>query len=451
MIKLSVGIFIAFCLILITPSRAIPENVEMDPLLFIANYDFGQLVKMKWDNIPDEMVTYQRTGLWILQKITIEERLKLNLGIGGMFINAYPIQEGFWPTQRKFWLAGPAEISGTYLFGSDVDEPVLSLTFGDFPYKYNPDARNLGEYLFRSWAYPTVLFTGGYDIFNSAWFYTRGFKLHHNMGPLTHDLMFTTETNYFPQHDLALSWVGSYKLGDIVEFGAGVMFNKLIPVKPSIISPEVPANLSEVINFDSTSLYIGDPADPTDDETIFHGGDTIYYSFQSTKLMGRVSFNIQSLLGDMGILKPDDLKLYSEIALLGVKNYAGFYSKRSERMPIMVGFNIPTFGLFDILSVEVEQMKGKYANDIETTMQRSIPIPFINGDLGPYDPKDYEGDDIKWSVYAKRSLVPGFDVYVQVARDHFRTIDIEFKLEEGSVMTEKAHWYWSVRLAYGLF
>ena len=46
----------------------------------------------------------------------------------------------------------------TYNFGSS-DDPDLSITLGYFPFKYNPDARNLGEYMFRSGTYPQYLIT----------------------------------------------------------------------------------------------------------------------------------------------------------------------------------------------------------------------------------------------------------------------------------------------------
>ena len=38
----------------------------------------------------------------------------------------------------------------------------MDLAVGYFPYKYNPEARNLGEYLFRSGTYPVYL-TNDYD------------------------------------------------------------------------------------------------------------------------------------------------------------------------------------------------------------------------------------------------------------------------------------------------
>ena len=51
------------------------------------------------------------------------------------------------------------EACGTYLFGKVLGNAAplsLSITAGLFRYKYNPEVRNLGEYLFRSLAYPAV-------------------------------------------------------------------------------------------------------------------------------------------------------------------------------------------------------------------------------------------------------------------------------------------------------
>jgi len=41
------------------------------------------------------------------------------------------------------------ESQGIYSFG-DLDQPWLQLAAGYFPFKYNPQASNLGEYLYRS-------------------------------------------------------------------------------------------------------------------------------------------------------------------------------------------------------------------------------------------------------------------------------------------------------------
>src|SRR5436190_12752674 len=50
---------------------------------------------------------------------------------------------------------------GTYLVG-EPETPLLKVEAGIFPFKYNPEARNLGEYMFRTGAYPNFI-QGDFD------------------------------------------------------------------------------------------------------------------------------------------------------------------------------------------------------------------------------------------------------------------------------------------------
>ena len=67
---------------------------------------------------------------------------------------------------------------------------------------------------------------------------------------------------------------------------------------------------------------------------------TGHYTFAGTKLMARASFDFKPFFKSFSdrFLGPNDLKIYSEAAILGVKDYPGYYSKLRDRIPRMIGF-----------------------------------------------------------------------------------------------------------------
>jgi len=69
--------------------------------------------------------------------------------------------------------------------------------------------------------------------------------------------------------------------------------------------------------------------------------------------MGRAALDLGFLLPE-GSRSPEDLRLYAEASVLGWGNQIYFFEKRSQRMPIMFGVNVPTFRLLDVLSVQAE-------------------------------------------------------------------------------------------------
>ncbi len=79
--------------------------------------------------------------------------------------------------------------------------------------------------------------------------------------------------------------------------------------------------------------------------------------------MARASFDIKGIF-PMDFLGEEDLKIYGELAILGLKDYPGHYNDFSKRIPMMLGFNLPFFGLLnlflprftklDVLKLELE-------------------------------------------------------------------------------------------------
>ena len=181
--------------------------------------------------------------------------------------------------------------------------------------------------------------------------------------------------------------------------------------------------------------------------------------------MARVSLDIGTLLKVDGI-HPGDFKLYSEIALLGVKNQPYYYNKKSERMPIMGGLDIPTFGLLDKLAFEMEYHKSRFPNDIGSVIGSQTAIPVSNGDPYVYDVNDpryataaskdslataLKKDDVKWTLYARRHINSAISVYAQAANDYMRNFNSPYATPAAIPVTSRpSDWYYIIRLEFGI-
>jgi hypothetical protein len=209
--------------------------------------------------------------------------------------------------------------------------------------------------------------------------------------------------------------------------------------------------------------------------------DTTMLSFQGTKVMANFSFDPKAFTGSGELLGPEDLKLYGEVAVIGLnttKAYNALYGKLTNRMPVVVGFNLPAFKFLDLLSLEVEWYGARFRDD--HTRYRSAagfyesPIPVSNSFLGrnpttftdsagvvhtvvsgtnvPFDEADVEknqrSDNWKWSLYGSRIIQDHFKVSFQVANDHLRPGGTQGQPSFDAVLTTPKDWYWMTKVAY---
>ena len=177
------------------------------------------------------------------------------------------------------------------------------------------------------------------------------------------------------------------------------------------------------------------------------------YTFKGAILMARIALNP---LGNMeqNPLGKDALKIYSEVSVLGYKNYDGFYEKRSERMPIMFGLNLATFDMVDYLTVEAEYFKNSQAPSYETRFTFNVPVPGGADILTKKfaDPKVAKRDDFKWAVEAKKSY-KGCGFIVHVGQDHLKhglqgSSETEF-FQTTELLSNPAQWYAEMRFFAG--
>jgi hypothetical protein len=208
-----------------------------------------------------------------------------------------------------------------------------------------------------------------------------------------------------------------------------------------------------------------------------------YYTFQGFKGMARASLDVGILMG----MKKNSFKFYGEAALLGFKDYPFYYAKKSERMPVMLGINIPTFGLLDILAFEMEYLNSPFENTIDNAYDQRRPLPgggeprveaWKSDSLDAYEEAcsydaactliranfetrydvhtlelqdEAKKDNWKWSIYAHRKIMEGISITAQAASDHLRHLDIVYAKPSGVPATTKpSEWYYVFRLEFGI-
>lgn len=491
----------ALALAAMAPSAFAQDSIVVARPTVTVFHEFGNLVRGSDYGIAFENYFVQRSGAFVNLKATRNERLTLNAIIGGTYWNpTYNNATGAEGTLRYFAAAVPRASIGYSALG-EPSKPTLSLEAGIFPYKYNDNANNLGEYLFRSVSYPSQVYTGGLTWVGANRATVTGAKASHRIGDVfSHDLLLTLETDQLPYYDLNLTYMAKADVGSMLKFRAGVQFSRLLPVKPSVTNADIPFNRYFTFNdttYISNSEYYtqrliagsGDSAKLARGEalatqlkgfldngkTMDEALDTLeqiygvtaqssydHYDASSIKTVAAFSFDPKPLLGG-GVnewLGVNDLILYGEAAILGLKNYPVLYENRMERTVAMIGFNLPVFRQLDVLAFELEWFGSRYPNSNELAQSSlskdsrgnflPLPQPTINGDFlretEGYDPKDWKRDDIKWSVFARRQLVRGLNLEAQVASDNARGWTYPAGRRYWALFDKPSDWYWMMKL-----
>jgi hypothetical protein len=453
------------------PASAQDSDVRIAPLSMTTQVDAGQVVKGELDGSKIEDKVLQRTSVWLIQEMRIRERLDVKVGVGGIFWYTFPDGgPGGDAPYRSLTKFGPGigRADMTYRFGS-LEQPMFTLQAGFFPYKYNPDAKNLGEYLLRSGTYPGIVSTGGWNILSEASYMMQGLRLNMALwdGKFQSEFLLPMERDLPPVGDLSPTYIATVAPVRGLEIGAGAACNHCIAVQPSKASPEVVTSTQP--GHPGNAYIIDNPAfDPNLPATDLTGANpryvrdtTRFYTFQGVKVMARASVDPKAFLPPMEFLGPQDLKVYGELAILGVKNYPFYYEKVSERMPIMMGINLPTFRMLDLFALEVEYHNSPFPNSQYNWQQFGIPtLNFVDSASGArtQDPNlhDWKSakvtrDDWKWSVYAKKEVIRGMRFYAQVASDHIRLPDYTTVTTSTPVTGRNGKdWYYLVRFELGI-
>ena len=116
----------------------------------------------------------------------------------------------------------------------------------------------------------------------------------------------------------------------------------------------------------------------------------------------------------------------------------------------MVGFNFPAFKLLDVLSLEFEHYGYPFSTSFENVWRLACPVSKDGDFPGDWSPQKYKFDDWKWSVYAKKTVFPGFSITLQVARDHMHTIYSDGRENYSESLLRPGQWWWTAKLSYSL-
>ncbi|MBN1308618.1 MAG: hypothetical protein JXA18_11910 [Chitinispirillaceae bacterium] len=307
------------------------------------------------------------------------------------------------------------------------DEPVLfELAFGYMPYKYNPEVRDLGEFLFRSGTYPLYLL-GEFDRpFARLTGLRTGLEVKNSVIDAKIDVFGLIERDIRPFNDISIAMIAGIDFLKMVNAGAGIDFSHLIPMDGRLTTIEEDKNQYVT---DSSAVL-----DSLTGDTLYWENDYDYYTFSGTKLMVRATLDpfgrlrgndgtfIQEFLGESGG------KIYGEFAVIGLKDYPGTtsdgYNPRGyldirERSPWMVGFTIPLWKIFDICALEVERFPSYFPDSYFRPVINGYPLPTAPQGGSVYDSTTYV-PRWNWSLYLKKRLVRNFSLICQIGRNHQR-------------------------------
>ncbi len=440
-------------LLAFAPARLVSaqDGPRLDPMRAYVNYEFGQIQDGTTNDGYTGNELISPTAVWMLNQASLNDYARVRFGVGGVYFFVSPRNLGSNPyTHSKRAGVGLTEAHGEFDLLRSGDDMLLQLKAGVFGYKYNPDAKNLGEYMFRTWTYPNVITTGGLEFIGTAGAQLSGASAHTRVGGLKNDLLLTVESDRPPVFGLSLTDVVSYEIGGFLEVGAGFMFNNFYNPNPDQVSPKEPENSHYTLS-DGRKMAAGRYEYEVQNGLLAPGvtvTDTGYYTFAGQKAMVRAALDVGKLAPIPGV-GPNDFKIYGEAIILGLKDYPTYYEKLEDRIVYMAGANLPTFGLLDMLSVEVEYAPNPFENSTEGPLTQASATPFL-GDAWGSTYEEFTADDLKWSVYARKDVFNGFSVHAQFANDHIRMLDVFSTPDFREFLQKKSSWYWAVKLAYAL-
>jgi hypothetical protein len=451
--------------------------------------EFGNIIKGHDKNVGDlNDVWMEKTIIGFGAQVTYKLRDTLRVAAEMKMFNEYPRYD-LGASRRLYHYPYVREAQVIHSFLNNASMSVVG-GIGYNPYKYNNDVRNLGEYLFRSTAYPQTLST------EFDYPYARllgGYVKARFFNQVNVDVLAASNQEYMAVHDINLAILGSWKPGPVFEMGAGVCFGSLFSADSTKTRP-----LEDI-----ASGYI---------DTVNGKPDTLYYTFAGTKLMARMSFDPKRFFtsdGFGGFLGENDLRIYSEAALLGTDNYPRaikspvWYMNPLQRIPVLIGLTWPTnpwlacispvvpaalsyvldpthtfsgadatrlsvtggaglvvgAGLwylekklarklrFDEISVEAQWWGNPYPNSQQGIVIDGLPLPFASGTSAIQDSAIYKSDNWKWSIYAKKIFAGHYSLTVQAASDHMRTFALDWSRQDWEEsLRGPSNWCYIVKL-----
>jgi hypothetical protein len=374
----------------------------------------------------------------------LSERNSLDIGMEMQMYNDFPITSALlsYPEfQYLYFYPYLSRAEYTHVFG-DVKSPYLSISAGYFPFKYNSDVKNLGEYLFRTGTYPQyILNEFDFPLARLLGIHA-SFTPHLPYNNLKIDAIAFSNLQWYAVGDLNLALIASDKIADFIDIGLGATLNSIVSANSTVTTPHSSATLYHITYNAPTGT-----------------NDSSFYTFKGAKLMAKAAIDFKKFIPS-GLFGKQDLRLYGEAAILGLTDYpenfpgGESYDNIIERIPIMAGFNVPAFKFLDVLSAEIEYFKCPFPNDVGALVNYGLPIPGslanATGTINYLGDPEYWNDRWKWSIYASKTIASNYTIMAQVASDHLRPLavnDLNVDFEE--IFHNTNQWYYMLKITAG--
>jgi hypothetical protein len=375
---------------------------------------------------------------------TIDEHWDASLGLGTVLVQ---LARGARSQANKwypFWVSwvDEARISYDTKFGEDKG---FKLSMGSFHYGYNPDIKNFGQYLMHGYVYPGTIvtsLTGPLGVNQNI----NGIMGTIKLGAFSNDIIAKIETEDKPYYDISIADVATFKVGSVLEVGAGANFYRLIPANADLTSHSKDCRESDLGPYASlgqpNACFILDTIS-VDAAGVPTRIDTVTGSLSGIKLMGRLRMDPKAVIGyqEDGLLGKDDFVIYTEFAILGLKDYPQFFEKITQRIPVMFGINLPGFNFFN-WSIEVQYYGSPNSGDNLAAQNGSWIPPIdeavINTNL----------DDWKYSVNASKVFGGHLALMGQIANDDLRLGGNHDDAAGMQAMRTPSDWYWAAKIAF---
>ncbi|HEX2958195.1 MAG TPA: hypothetical protein VHO70_15280 [Chitinispirillaceae bacterium] len=422
------------------------DSIKRVPKVALSGYGyymFGQLISGiygdEWET-PTTILEHLWTNTFLLHlSLVINAPDWLTLKFGGEFYMQHT-QAGK-TDKRVFFrkirtdISPEIEVSVHHAFNFPIFTS-LRMRTGIFPYMFNPEVKTLGNYLFRSTVHPLSV----QNKVDYPWA-----KIIGSVGEVglfedrvRLETIVTKENSYVPFYDYTPAFALYFKTrNEIIDIGGAVAFQYALQSKYTRME------------------------------------DSLHKKWQGTKLDFRAVFDPKPIFGGMDFLGKDQLRIYTELAFLGLKdslevdtsNLANLRTLDPDsaalkglmfpansilhRMPFMIGINFPTLKIVDLLSLELEWFYSPYANDWFGLFDAEKPIARQPCCLKQWD-NYINKDNFSWSLHTTKSIGK-FEVRGIFGRDH--TIYTLSNLHVGNfeqTMKRPKDWHWNIQLRYNL-
>jgi|WetSurMetagenome_2_1015567.scaffolds.fasta_scaffold45363_2 hypothetical protein len=378
-------------------------------------------------------VWHQRAYSNFGYKVLFNNRLEINISGGGLIAYSTP-QLGTDPQTmqtRDFFFFKTA--FAAYSFGGP-ENISFKAQLGYFPYKYNPDVRNLGEYLFRSNAYPLLVYSDfdypQADILGARFNFQ--LKIRDDLFHFQNDVMLHSDLYTVPVQDWSLSDVMSARFYNSLSVGFGASLTNLFSVYQGQYGTDWAEN-----------NYYAHSASPIILRSLDHT-DSAVFDWKSVKLMARLAFDPKKFI-PINIFGKNDLILYSEADVIGLKNYPQ-YDNLANRIFYTLGFNIPGFKVFDVVNAEIEYCSDTSAYSDEGLYPGTGTPNLYPSAINAASTMHVKRNPLRLSAYIKKSILNGRVSFIaQCARDH-KKINFYYYLRSKMSFMETLpatdNWWW---------